>query len=81
MIIDTHVAGIPCRASLTRYSPGAPMRVTGWGFGDAEPPEPEEVEFVVLDRGGRAAPWLERKMGDDDYQRICGELIAAREDA
>jgi hypothetical protein len=32
---------------LEHYSPGAPMRITGWGFGDAEPPEPEEIDYRV----------------------------------
>jgi len=81
MIIRTRVAGIPCQAALTYYSPGVPMRITGSGFGDADPPEPDEIEFDILDRRGRPAPWLERKMTDSDHDRICGELINAREAA
>jgi len=32
---------------LDYYNPGAPMRITGWGFGDAEPPEPEDMDYRV----------------------------------
>lgn len=34
-------------AVVTHYYGGEGMAVTGWGFGDAEPPEPEEVEFYL----------------------------------
>tara|TARA_B100000929_G_scaffold275348_1_gene249193 strand:- start:857 stop:1030 length:174 start_codon:yes stop_codon:yes gene_type:complete len=42
------------------------MRTTGSGFGDADPPEDEEFEFEVYDRGGYRAPWLERKVTEED---------------
>jgi len=70
---NTRVAGIPCQCHVTLYAPGAPMRITGTGFGDAEPPEPEEFEFRLLDRRGRPAPWLEAKLSDDDEDRLLVE--------
>ncbi|USZ48100.1 hypothetical protein [Halomonas sp. DN3] len=73
MTFTTTVAGIPCRCQVTLYSPGVPMRTTGFGFGDADPPEPEEFEFDILDRGGYPAAWLERKLTDDDYDRLLSE--------
>lgn len=75
--IETQVSGIPCIALMTEYRRGVPMRITGTGFGDADPAEPDEVEFELLDRRGYRAGWLESKMSDDDYERIEGELIEA----
>jgi len=72
--LQWHIDGIPCQIEVTSYSPGAPMVITGWGFGDAEPEEPEEIEWVVLDRRGRRAEWLERKMIDDDQRDIDRQL-------
>ncbi|MBR9770008.1 MAG: hypothetical protein GYB54_02630 [Gammaproteobacteria bacterium] len=48
MSFVTQVAGIPCRCEVTFYSKPAPMRITGWGFGDAEPPETGEFEYQIL---------------------------------
>ena len=45
MVFETRVAGIPCQCLVTHYSPELPMKITGTGYGDAEPPEPEEFEF------------------------------------
>lgn len=38
---------------VTHYSPSCPMRITGTGFGDADPPEDEEFEFFLQDYHGR----------------------------
>lgn len=75
MMIDTNICGIPCKVQLEHYNPGADMIITGMGFGDCEPPEPEEVEFTVLDRKGYPAAWLENKLTDSDRDRIEEELI------
>ena len=63
-MLDVTVCGIPAQAKVTSYTPYQPMRITGCGFGDAEPPEPEEVEFELYDRKGRRAKWLEKKLED-----------------
>jgi hypothetical protein len=55
-----------------------PMRVTGSGFGDAIAPEPEEVEFKVLDRKGYLAPWLEKMLTTQDIARITREITNER---
>ena len=72
----TRVHGIPCLCDVTFYSPGAPMRITGWGFGDAEPPETGEFEYQILDRRGRHAPWLEAKLVEADDDRLLEEYLA-----
>lgn len=32
---------------VTSYSPFVPMAITGSGYGDYEPPVPEQIEFVA----------------------------------
>lgn len=53
------------------------MRITGTGFGDAEPPELEDIEYQILDRRGRPAPWLAKKLTQDDDIRLMDEYKAA----
>lgn len=74
MIFQTRIAGIPCQIEVTHYTPALPMRLYGAGFGDAHPPEPEEFEFVVLDRSGRPADWLAAKLRPADEARIFNEF-------
>lgn len=78
-IITTHVCGIPCKAKLTYYSPARSARVYGPPE-DCYEAEDAEVDFAILDRRGRPAAWLEKKMTDDDVFRIEGELIEAAEE-
>lgn len=70
----TRIAGIPCQVELTYFDPGEPPFLLGhpdnW-----EPGVPPEVRFDVLDRRGRPAPWLEKKMSDDEHSRIVDLLI------
>lgn len=42
----------PTVVDVTHYSPACPMRITGTGFGDANPPEEEEFEFHLCDHMG-----------------------------
>jgi hypothetical protein len=67
--IESTVAGIPCLIGVTyfdcvqgSYSYNAPSDVDYYGYRDAE--------WEVLDRRGRPAAWLERKLTDDDCERI-----------
>jgi hypothetical protein len=73
-MIDTQIAGIPCKVKCTYYEPEDPGR--SWGPPeDCWPPEPAVVDFTVLDRRGRPAPWLERKLQAEDIERIECEII------
>ena len=68
--IESRVAGIPCiigvtayRAVRGTYSQAATSSMEYYGSID-------ECEWVVLDRRGRHAAWLERKVTQADVNRI-----------
>lgn len=67
--IDARVAGIPCLIGVTEfnrtsgsYSYNAPSDHDYYGY--------TEVEFDVLDRRGRPAAWLERKLDKNERADI-----------
>lgn len=70
--IPTRVHGIPCQifVQTTPYRPaylwGPPENCT--------PAEGGDTEWVLLDRKGYPAPWLERKLDFNDYSRIEREI-------
>lgn len=72
---DTKVAGIPCICRVDHYRPAVPDRLTG-RWEDAEQGSDEEFEFSILDRRGRPAAWLERKLTDKDRERLAEEWEA-----
>lgn len=74
MQIETRIAGIPClveadvyiqRGSYSRRA-SSDWDYSGWV---------EVGEFKVMDRRGRPAPWLERKLTDKEIARIECELV------
>lgn len=77
MVLDSRVAGIPCKIQVLSYHHQEPMgRSAGsdwdcYGY--------TSIEFDVLDARGRPAPWLERKLNSDDRNAIEQEIIAATE--
>jgi len=67
--IETRVAGIPCIVAVEEYFEGsfnynAASDVDYYG----------SCSWVVLDRRGRPAPWLERKLDRDECRRIDAEV-------
>lgn len=72
--LETRVCGIPCLVDYTVSGHYEPAKV--WG-----PPEHcyeaqyPEVDFQVLDRRGRPAPWLEKKMSLADRNEIENEIL------
>lgn len=67
--IDARVAGIPCLIGVIEYSEikgshsyNAPSDMDYYGY--------TEVEFEVLDRRGRPAAWLERKLDNNQREEI-----------
>ena len=72
-IIDSRVCGIPCQIGVVSYlnvpgsySHNAASDVDYYGY--------SECEFDVLDRRGRHAPWLERKLDGRDREQIECEI-------
>ena len=72
--MESTVAGIPCIIQIDRcmvvkgsYSYNAPSDHDYHGY--------SEIEFTVCDRRGRPAPWLERKLTENDVDRIESEII------
>lgn len=73
--METRISGIPCRVEVTSFYKY--RAATVWGHPDGwAPAEPEEINFQVLDRRGRPAPWLEAKLDDADRRRIERELTS-----
>lgn len=63
MLISARIQGIPCTVEVTHYY----VTRDDW----------DPIEFRVLDRRGRAAPWLERKMTDADVTNIEERIARA----
>jgi hypothetical protein len=61
---DYRVAGIPCQIGVLNYERHAPMSARE-AHSDLEFYGYSEADYVVLDRRGRPAPWLQRKLDDD----------------
>lgn len=67
--IPARVRGIPCTVRVDSYTPATPGRT--WGPPErCYPDEPSDCSFTVCDQRHRPAPWLERKMTEDDYWDI-----------
>jgi hypothetical protein len=74
--IESTVAGIPCLIGVTEfssvrgsYSYNAPSDMDYYGY--------TESDWEVLDRRGRPAAWLDRKLTGSDRCRIEREIEEA----
>jgi hypothetical protein len=67
--IESRVAGIPCIIGVEEYQEGS-----GDYWCDSDVDYYGYSEWVVCDRRGRPAPWLERKLTDSDRSRIESEI-------
>lgn len=71
MDIEVRVCGIPGVARVTHYhkqkplGPSADSDIDCYGYTD--------LEYEILDRRGRAAPWLNRKLDADPSARRAVE--------
>lgn len=65
---ESSVHGIPCQIEITHF-------YGGWRGSYWEPPEYPEAEIRILDRRGRHAPWLERKLSEAEWREKEGEAI------
>lgn len=77
MIFETTVRGIKCYCEVTEYTPEVDMVITGTGFGDAEPPEPEEFYFIIRGlHGQRRMRALEEQVDQPTRNRLLAEYKA-----
>ncbi len=73
--IEARISGIPCLIEPTRVFVQRPMGPSAdsdydcYGYA--------EIEFDVMDRNGRPAPWLEKKMTDDERVEIENLILEA----
>jgi len=78
--MKTYIAGIPCQVGdIEVRGSYCPAKVNA-DPDDCYEAEYPEVSFVVQDQRGRPAPWLERKMTDEDLARITGEILEELEE-
>lgn len=74
--VPVRVGGIPCLAEVTHYLHVPPYRGPA-SYCDC--PDDlygcTEIEFNVLDRNGRPAAWLEKKLTDAERQRVEAEIL------
>lgn len=67
--IETRVAGIPCIIGVEEYQPGSYDRSC-----DSDMDYYGYTEWQVLDRRGRPAPWLARKLTREIERDIEQEI-------
>lgn len=72
--IESTVAGIPCLIDYSIHGHYEPAKVYGPPESCYEAQYPE-VCFEVLDRRGRPAPWLAKKMTAKEEARIETEIL------
>ena len=53
---EVEYGGGPVTVIVDDYEAAEPMRVTGWGFGDAEPGQEESIDYRVLEDGEEFEP-------------------------
>lgn len=71
--IKSRVAGIPCIIGVTHFE-SVKGSFDYHADSDWDYHGYTECEFEVLDRRGRKAAWLERKLTDDMTQKIESEI-------
>lgn len=77
MIFETKVRGVSCICEVLEYTPEVEMAITGTGFGDADPPEPEEFSFIIRGlHGRRRMKALEDQVDPPTLKRLIAEYKA-----
>jgi hypothetical protein len=71
---ESRVCGIPCIIRVTDWEAYVPAQTSGPPE-RCYPPEGGEGNWEILDRRGRPAAWLERKLTGDDRERIDTEVF------
>jgi hypothetical protein len=71
---ESRVCGIPCIIRVTDWEAYVPAQTSGPPE-RCYPSEGGEGHWEILDRKGRPAAWLERKLTGDDRERIDAEVF------
>lgn len=69
LTFEHQVGGIPCQVAVTHATPYIPAQT----FGPPEncyPAEGGDCEWVLLDRKGYRAKWLEKKLTEKELEEI-----------
>jgi len=74
MNLSLRIAGIPAQVEVTKYSVTPPDR--GSWASDIDFYGQIELEFNILDRRGRSAPWLERKLSAAAHEALELEITS-----
>lgn len=70
---ETRVRGIPCRVRITSWEKYRPGKT--WGPPEScYEPEGGYGTWELLDRHGKRAAWLEKKLTEQDVNQIEGEV-------
>jgi hypothetical protein len=77
VLVEIRAAGIPALAAVTHYAYQEPFRGSpNRCAADGDYYGCEEIEWALLDRRGRSAPWLDRKLSPRDRAEITRHLLA-----
>ena len=75
-LVEIRAAGIPALAGVFSYSYQPPFRGSPYLCSCSDDfYGHEEVEWELLDRRGKPAPWLDRKLSPADRGEITRELL------
>lgn len=69
---ETTASGIPCLCVVTEFTRYLPARYSGNLMG---PAEPACAEWLLLDRRGYRAEWLEKKLSRDEIERLDHDAV------
>jgi len=64
--------GQQIKVIIDDYEAPEPMRITGWGFGDAEEGNPEIIEYRVFENGEEFEPMLSQR---DKIENLIREFF------
>lgn len=75
-VFDTRVCRIPAKVGILSFNKVPAFRGNSMVcFSDLDYYGYTEAEFEILDRKGRKAEWLERKMTEHDYDKAEAEVV------
>ena len=74
MQFNTQVNGIPCKCKVLMYEPAIPTRIYSPDPPDFDMPEPATFKYILLDRKGYRANWLDKYNSSTVAERLLEEF-------